>query len=362
MRVLHVVASRRWTGAAATALQLVEALRGVGVDARLLYQRGDNLAVRLAGSEWARAGLCKERGPADLIANLGAVRAEAGGADLVHVHLPHDHALARAATRRMHLPLVRSVHRGRHLRPDPYNRWLFHRCGAVGLAHAEMVPLCDRLTGLAARPRAVLPVAVEPRFRPGPRSSSTRAALGLPSDAIVAGTVGKVDHDRGQDLLLHALAATPGVRGMIVGTGDAEATFRKLARRLAVEDRVVFAGYVEAGLEEHYRAMDLFVFPAAGSDHAHRAIAEASACGLPALAADLPGVRDLVEAGVTGALYPRDDAAALAVLLHDWALNPARISRCGRQAAARAAARWTAERLAAVATGLYDEVLGTGSR
>jgi mannosyltransferase len=102
--------------------------------------------------------------------------------------------------------------------------------------------------------------------------------------------------------------------------------------------------------------MDLFVFPAAGSDHAHRAIAEASACGVPTIAADLPGVPDLVERRATGDLYPASDPAALAAALVAWAAEPVRRRAAGAAAAARARALWTPERLAAAALELYGAV------
>ncbi|MGE5234797.1 MAG: glycosyltransferase family 4 protein [Acidobacteriota bacterium] len=354
MRVLHVLAGRRWTGVGATALQLVEALHAAGVEVDFLFQRGNNLAGRLAGKSWAHPSLCKERSLAELASNLRAIRARAVGADLVHAHLPHDHALARVALRGTRHPLVRSVRRHPHLRASPYHRWLFRGCRAVGVAHAELLGLCDRLPALAGVPRIVLPIALEPRFRPATDLDATRAALGIPAGTVVAGTVGKVDRGRGQDLFLRALAAAPGVWGLIVGTGDAEPAARTLARQLEVETRVVFAGYVESGLETLYRAMDLFVFPAAGSDHGHRAIAEASGCGIPTLAADVPGVRELVEPGATGALYPREDAAALALLIREWARHAEHRRDAGRTAATRAAASWTPHRLAAAAIAMYD--------
>ena len=169
----------------------------------------------------------------------------------------------------------------------------------------------------------------------------------------MAGTIGKLDRGRGHDLFLHALGAAPGVWGIVIGKGPYLETLQKLARRLAVAGRLAFPGYVEAGLEDLYAAMDVFVFPAAGSDHAHRAIAEAAGCGTPALAADLPGVLDLVEPGVTGDVYPADDAAALAVRIAAWGRDPAKRGAAGAAAAARARSLWTPQTLAAAALELY---------
>jgi glycosyltransferase involved in cell wall biosynthesis len=352
MRVLHLVAADRWTGAAATALQLVEALRDAGVDARLAYRRGHNLEARLAGLDWADPILAKERSVGAVRRAVAAVRRAARDADLVHCHLPHDHLLARLALRGSPVPIVRSVRHRRHLRGDPFYAWLLYRTAALALANSDMEPLVVRRPELVGVPRLVLPPGVGARFRPGLDGGPARARLRIPATAVVAGTVGKLAADRGQDVLLHALVAAPATWGLIVGGGDHGKRLRARARRLDVADRVVFAGYVEDGLELLYAAMDLFVFPAAGSDHGHRAIAEASACGVPTLAADLPGVRDLVGVGATGSLWPADDAAALAELLAQWTADAVRRRSAGRAAAARAST-WTPAGLAATTLDLY---------
>jgi len=362
VRVLHIVAADRWTGAAAPALQLVEALRDAGVDATFVFRAGRNLEERLAGRPWAHAALAKERSLADLRAAVAAVQRLAAGRDIVHVHLPHDHLLARLAFRRGGPPVVRSVRHARHLRPDPFHRLLFRGTAAVALANSAMAARLRRLAALRTAAASVLPPVVEERFsrlaasgRRAAAGDRVRAALGIPTHAVLAGTVGKLDRGRGHDLLLRAVAAAPPLWVMLVGHGPGEAALRKLASRLGIGDRTVLAGYVGDGLEEHLAAMDLFVYPAAGSDHGHRAIAEAAGCGVPALAADLPGVTDLVRPGVTGELYPPEDAAALGVLLRRWGADEA-LRTAAAAASLRSAAAWTPARLAAAALGLYEAV------
>ena len=362
MRVLHLVAADRWTGAAAVAELLVEAQRSAGIECTLAFRSGRNLAERLRDHPWALPAFRKERSWAQLSAALAMVRSLAAGCDLVHTHLPHDHLLAVLALRRQRTPVVRSVRHAKHLRADPFHRLLFRRTAGVALANSAMVALLGRFPHLPGRPWAVLPPAVEERFRApatadeqARRRVAARAALAIPADAVVAGTVGKLERGRGHDLALRAVAATPGLWALIVGHGSAETGLRSLAARLGARDRCSFAGYVGDGLESCYAAMDLFVFPAAGSDHGHRALVEAAASGVPALAADLPGVRDLVRAGVTGDLYAAEDAAALAVLLRRWSADPG--LRVSAGAAARdLAGNWTHELLGAAAHSLYSRV------
>ncbi len=363
VRVLQLVAADRWTGAAATALQLVEALRGAGVDCQLAFRPGRGLEQRLQGLEWCHPILAKERGPRDLWRAVRQVRALCAGMDVVHCHLPHDHLLARLALGRSgrgeaqrgwpRVLLIRSVRHPGHLTPHLFHRWLFRSTRAVGLASASMRPQLGHFRALAGVPTAVLPVALDAAFFAPLDREGARASLDVPPGAFVAGTIGKIDGTRGHETFIRALADAPGVWGVVVGKGPAVPRLQALAERLGVGPRLRWAGYVEDGREHLLAAMDLFVFPAAGSDWGHRAIAEASACGLPTLAADLSGVAEFVEPGVTGELYPPGDVVALARLLCAWADDPARCREAGHAAAARARREWTPAALASAALRLY---------
>jgi len=246
-----------------------------------------------------------------------------------------------------------------HLKPNLYHRWLFRDTAGLGLANSSMVATTRDLPDLRSVPAEVLPVAIESRFAPGCDRDRARARLGLPADAVVAGTIGKLDGTRGQDVFLRGLAGAPEVWGLVVGKGPGVPFLQALSRKLGVAGRLAWAGYAESGLEDLYAAMDIFVFPAAGSDCGHRAIAEASACGLPTVAADLPGVADLVAPGVTGDLYPAGDPVALGHLLAVWGSDPGRRHVSGRRAAAVARERWTPGELAVAGLRLYARARAT---
>lgn len=361
VRVLHLVAADRWTGAAATALQAAEALRQAGVDAHFAFRPGRNLETRLAGHPWAHPILEKERSWATFRRVLSRLRSLMTGFDVVHTHLPHDHLLAWWIRRPLPQKplLVRSVHHPSHLRPDPYHRLLFKPVAGVGLVHSEMEKAARKLAPFA--PIRVLPLALEPRFAPIPDRHRIRAELGIPQNAFVAGTVGKLDPSRGQDLLLLALGAVPGAWGLVVGKGPFLKHLEKLAKKLGIAERVVFPGYHEEGLERLYNAMDVFVFPEPGSDWAHRAVAEAAACGVPCLAVDVPGIRDVVIPGITGALWPRGDAAALATLLVQWQQSRELRMKAGEKARQRTAS-FTPEALAQELLALYSKARHLGGR
>jgi glycosyltransferase involved in cell wall biosynthesis len=86
---------------------------------------------------------------------------------------------------------------------------------------------------------------------------------------------------------------------------------------------VVWAGYHEDDLAEHYRSSDLLLFTERGSDEGHRAVLEALACGVPVAAYPVEGVAGLIGpdsvavsrdpealAGIAATLLARDREAA----------------------------------------------------
>jgi glycosyltransferase involved in cell wall biosynthesis len=85
-------------------------------------------------------------------------------------------------------------------------------------------------------------------------------------------------------------------------------------------------------LLEVYRSSDVFVFPTR-QDFVPQVLAEALAAGLPCLASDVGGIRDLVHEGQTGFLMPFDaPAERWAELLHRLANQPAELARLSASA------------------------------
>jgi glycosyltransferase involved in cell wall biosynthesis len=152
---------------------------------------------------------------------------------------------------------------------------------------------------------AVIPVPVEDRFRPG-TGGVWRDRLGIPPDVPLIGAVGKLARGRGFDILLKAAARLESrAHTVVVGHGERQPELQALASILEISDRVHWAGYRDESLPDLYKSMNVFVFPAPGSDWGHRAISEAQACGKPVIAARWPGVEDLIDNGNTGSIADR---------------------------------------------------------
>lgn len=319
MKVGLVAFANKWTGAGAVAELSCRALQGAGVDARLLFVGGRNLERRLHHQDWALPDLVKERRAAHLRANLRAVRRLAESVDVVVCHLPHDHLLCVMAGAHRRTPLVRSFRNPHHIRRDPYHQYLTRRLSAA-LCPSSAIERALQETA-PELPSSVLPVPVEDRFTPAD-GSVWRDRLGIPFAVPVIGAVGKLARGRGFELLLQAVARIDTrAHVVVVGHGERLPKLQTLAWVLEISDRVHWAGYRDQSLPDLYGSMDIFVFPAPGSDWGHRAVSEAQASGLAVVAVDHPGVEDLVEDGVTGRVV-ENRPKALATAVDQLLANP----------------------------------------
>ena len=85
---------------------------------------------------------------------------------------------------------------------------------------------------------------------------------------------------------------------------------------------------------------------------------EAAAAGLPLVATDVPGCREVVRPGINGTLVPARDAFALADAIEGLALDPALRDRYGRASRQIAEAEFGIERVASETLGVYSALLG----
>jgi glycosyltransferase involved in cell wall biosynthesis len=123
----------------------------------------------------------------------------------------------------------------------------------------------------------------------------------------------------------------------------------------AQADGVVFVG-ARSDMPECYSAMDLFV-TATHREGFPRAAMEASASGLPVVATDIRGCRQVVDDGVTGVLVPVRDAAGLATAIARLAADPEQRARMGAAAAAKAATDFDQQRVIELTLGTYARLL-----
>lgn len=316
MRLLHLVAGEKWTGAAAVAFEQTAALVAAGVEAQFGFPRDSPLAARLLPLGWARPLLSPARDRLRFFRDVRTLREtiDREHFDVVHCHASHDHYVAATARRRGSPLVVRTIHSLDHARGDPLSRGLFRRTDAFAFANRA---IARRFGGDGP---VHSPVVDAERFRPGEKPVERLRSLGVPESSFVVGTVGKMAVERGHREAIEATAALPfDVVLLHVGKGELRPELESRAAALGAADRNVWAGYADDDLPELYRAMDVFLFPASGSEQGQRALLEAMASGVPVVAVDVPGVEDLVTHQREGLVVsgPADLAPALERLRND---------------------------------------------
>lgn len=216
------------------------------------------------------------------------------------------------------------------------------------------------------RRRAVLlPRGVDTtRFRPGnPPSLGLRSKLGVPEGAVVVGCVAQLLPVKGHPTLLEALARTPSIRLWLAGReldADYAAGLRRQIAELGLGDRVALLGEVRE-VPALLAELDAFVLPTLNEwrmEGCPVALLEAMSSGLPCVATDIPGSRDVVEADVSGILVPAKDGAALGAALARLASDPALRRTMGEAARARVVGKYAIEIEVRAHEALYEGLLG----
>jgi len=318
LKVLHLAAGNRWTGAAAPAFAEVEALRAAGVDAHYAYVGGYKLQAKLEHHDFAHPLIEKAQNPFSFVRTIEKLERliDRHGFDVLHAHLTYDHWLARVVIRDRPIALARTFHAKRVLRRDPFTRSLINRTRVscvINDAFLAAPLLQDR--DVAFTPP---PVDLQQFTSTG---LDARAVYDIPAEVPVVTVIGKLSKGRGFEDALQTFAllraSVTNARLMIIGHGEHRPFLQQLASSLGISDTVIWAGYHEDDLAEHYRASNVLLFTARGSDEGHRAILEAMACGVPPATYPLDGVRALVadDAHIAPEATPEALAATVAELL-----------------------------------------------
>jgi glycosyltransferase involved in cell wall biosynthesis len=153
------------------------------------------------------------------------------------------------------------------------------------------------------------------RFHPRDKTA-LRAELGLDEHALFIVSVASLIARKGVDVAIRALAdpstTARNIHLLLIGAGPERSRLGALAADLGVSERVHFRGeQTVTRVADYMAAADIFVLPSHYEGRSN-VVLEAQASGLPVVASDIPGCRDLIESGETGLLAPRGNSAALA--------------------------------------------------
>jgi glycosyltransferase involved in cell wall biosynthesis/FMN phosphatase YigB (HAD superfamily) len=297
--------------------------------------------------------------------------------DVLHTHNPKPGLYGRVVGRLARVPVVVNTCHGLYVTEPGWKRGVL--LAVEGLAarfsDAELVQSEEDLDLLVRRhayPRRrtrLLGNGVDlDRFRPGVLTDEDRAKLradelGAGDDQIVVGMVGRMVAEKGLLELFDAARRLDDRYVVVVIGPDDPAKPDALDRatvHAASEAGVRFLG-MRDDVDRLYPAMDLFVLPS-WREGFPRAAMEAAASGLPVIASDVRGCRQVVDHDATGLLVPVRDAAALAAAIAALGDDPERRRRMGAAAVERARAEFDERRVVDIVLDTYRRVAGRKRR
>ena len=272
--------------------------------------------------------------------------------DLLHTFLFHANVAGRVCARLAGLsaPVVASV---RVEDPRALHRWgekATARWADAFVANSETTAaFLDGALGLPASkihciPNAALPL---PAFEPG----AFRKSLGIPAATPLVVAVGRLDRQKGFDLLIRALPE--GCALALVGEGPEKAALKRLAGTKGVH----FAGRLPSAAGALADA-DLAALPSRWEGMPNVAL-EALQLGKAVVGASVGGLTELLDGGA-GVLVPSDDVPALRQALSTLLADPSRRADLGKAAKIRAA-RYDPSRMIQAHQSLYRNLLETSA-
>jgi glycosyltransferase involved in cell wall biosynthesis len=153
------------------------------------------------------------------------------------------------------------------------------------------------------------------RFKPMPKiRSEIRKKLGIAQDAIVAATVRRLVYKNGIDTLLESaktvIQKNPKIVYLVVGKGPDFNNAKTRVTQLGIGKNFILTGFVsDEDLPLYYNSADFSILPSKSGEGLPLVGLEAMACGLPLLATDVGGIREVMIEGYGKIVPPQNPEA-----------------------------------------------------
>jgi len=185
-----------------------------------------------------------------------------------------------------------------------------------------------------------------------------RSELGLPPGSQVISLIGSIDK-KGHWVALQAIASLTAqgkdLHLLLVGEGPKEDEARQMAERLSIASRVHFLGFRE-DIADILSASDLLLHPSESEGGLPLSIMEAMSAGVPVVASEVGGTKELVKHNITGLSVPAGDVERLVETISMLLTDKALARRLANTAKNLVEERFTTNRMVDSYLNLYTEL------
>ena len=375
MNVLHLVRSLNVGGLERVVLDLLHELRQRGIVSHIacLFEPGVLLDQASVDGTWI--GKAGERGRWRTMVELAAyVRRHR--IDIIHSHNPQPHLFAVGAGWLSGAAVVHTKH-GRNYPDNPKAVWLnrqLARCSthiaavsrdAADVAlHTEQIPLAK--VGVIHNG-----VRVENYVRDTAAGLRYRREFGVPEDAFVIGSVGRLSSEKRYDLLVQAFATFAGKCGehtaskahqpvlVIIGDGADRGNVEASIAQAGIAGQVMLPGMSDR-VADWLQTVDIFSL-SSRTEGTSITLLEASACSIPSVLSDVGGNREIAKGGEGGFLLPYGDVDGMAGAFVKLAMSGELRRRMGVAACRSVTEDYSVSQMVQRYTAIYGEALVAGS-
>jgi glycosyltransferase involved in cell wall biosynthesis len=198
---------------------------------------------------------------------------------------------------------------------EPINKLLFKRAKKVMVDSKEMKIDAAKEYKIPEEKMALVYDGIDINRFKSINVENFRKKIGISKSDKVIVSAGRIEKQKGYHLIIEILPSLLqclDIKLIIVGTGEHIENLKKMAEEKKVAKNVIFTGKVkDEDMSKYYNLADVFVFPTLRVEAFGMVIAEAMACGKPAIATRIGGIPTVIDDSKNGFLIKIGDLKEL---------------------------------------------------
>ena len=324
MTILELCFSEAWGGLEIYVSTFAKRFAKAGHDIICVSIPGSRLNNELLNGKFKNINIIPKLKYLDFLSALKIKKSINQGIDIIHVHQSKDLStsiLLKKLFTNSKLVFSQQMD-SRYRKKDLFHRWIYKNLDCVVTMTDDMKK--NHIDNTAVNPDKIKTIynGIDVmRFN----NTDSSGKYNLPSDKIIIGTVGRLDRLKNQELLIDAAlclikSGITNLHFIIIGDETDSITGKgyrqKLFDKLEINNLKSFFTFFSFTnqVENLFRAMDIFVLPTDKESFGY-VIIEAMASGLPVIASNKGGPKEIIEENINGFLFESGDFKDLATKL-----------------------------------------------